>query len=242
MDIAIVDDDDFDRHSVLKYCQEYVKKNYPEAESTVSYELFSSGEQLLDEYEKRKFDLIILDIYMGEISGIETAKRIRTIDSNVSIVFLTSSEEHLLDGYRVFAVGYFIKPITDNVQDFAETFNHIFPELLEKNKGINIRINGTLIDIPYNEIIYIDIGDGHALNIHLATHVLSSTMNYAECCDLLLVDKRFLECHHRIIINMDYVESMDADDFTMTDGSKVPISRRKRQGVKLVYMNYMVNK
>ena len=58
----------------------------------------------------------------------------------------------------------------------------------------------------------------------------------------MLKDERFLEFNHRMILNMDYVENMESESFRMTDGSELSISRRKRQDVKVAYMNHIINK
>ena len=51
-----------------------------------------------------------------------------------------------------------------------------------------------------------------------------------------------MEFNHRMILNMDYVEDMESESFRMTDGSELSISRRKRQDVKVAYMNHIINK
>jgi DNA-binding LytR/AlgR family response regulator len=242
MNIAIVDDNEQDRNDVLTYCQNYIHTNFSLEESSVHITTFDSGEALLEKYDSGAFDLVILDIYMTGITGLETAKKIRESDSEVSIIFLTSSDEHILEGYRVFAIGYFIKPLAEHQKEFAETFDFIFPKLLKKKGGITLKVNGTPIDISYSDIIYIDVFDSHNINFHLDNKVLVSLMSYGEACDLLLKDERFLEFNHRMILNMDYVEDMESESFRMTDGSELSISRRKRQDVKVAYMNHIINK
>ncbi|ORT98922.1 response regulator receiver protein [Anaerovibrio sp. JC8] len=242
MDIAIIDDDDLDREIVLNYCQNFIHQHYPQEEPHINIVTLSSGEELLEKYDKGAFDLVILDIYMTGITGLETAKRIREYDSEVSIIFLTSSDEYILEGYRVFAVGYFIKPLAEHEEEFANTFDFIFPKLLQKQGGISLKVNGAPVDISYSDIIYIDVFDSHNINFHLVNGVLVSSMSYGEICDILMKDERFLECHHRMILNMDYVEDMESEAFRMTDGSQLPISRRKRQDVKVAYMNHIISK
>ncbi len=114
MNIAVVDDNDMDRNNVINYCQQYISDHYPQDKNFINIKTFASGEELVEAYESGKFDLLVLDIYMTGISGLETAKKIRDMDSDVSIIFLTSSDAHLLEGYRVFATGYFIKPLKDH--------------------------------------------------------------------------------------------------------------------------------
>ncbi|MBR2142697.1 LytTR family DNA-binding domain-containing protein [Anaerovibrio sp.] len=242
MNIAIVDDNDLDRQAVLSVCQDYISQNYPREEEFCHYSAFSCGEELIAGLYAGKYDLIILDIYMGGITGLEAARIIREKDREVKIIFLTNSEEYTLDGYRVFATGYFIKPISEHIDEFVKTFDYIVPQIIKNSAVLSIRINDKKLEVPYGDIIYIDVRDSHSFNIHLKNQVVISYMPYSELCDALQKDERFLECHHRIIINMDYVESMEQEEFILKDSNRIPISRRKRQGVKIAYMSHIINR
>ena len=184
----------------------------------------------------------MLDIFMNTINGIRTAQIIRMRDRNCKIIFLTSSDEFILDGYSVFASGYFIKPIEDNQQKFADTFEYILPDLLEKIQKLNVIVKNENISIPYKNIYFIDINFNHHLQIHLKNQELVTSLSYSDCQSQILNDKRFLECHHRIIVNMDYIKSMENEDFILENGIKVPISQRKRRESKLKYMKYLANR
>lgn len=238
MNIAVVDDDAADLDAAVRHLREYVDIDYPQADIHIA--TFAGGENLLKDFEADTYDLIVLDIYMKGISGMETAKAIRQVDAEVAIIFLTSSEEHILEGYRVYAAGYFIKPLAENKEEFTETLDHIFPRLRERRKAICLCIEGAAYRVPYRDILYVDIRDIRKPCFHLYGRALLSSMSYEKCRDTLLKDSRFLECHHRIIANMDCVESMEQDDFLLKDGTRIPISRRKRQDVKIAYMNHLL--
>ena len=241
MNIAIVDDDALDLETAADYLEEHIRSAYPEA--TVQIDAFPGGEALLESFRFGKYDLIVLDIYMKGISGMETARAIRRKDNEVRIVFLTSSDEHLLEGYRVFAVGYFIKPLTEHREEFSETLAHIFPALMERSKEIALPVRGMEVKVPYRDIFYVEVGEKRKLFFHLSGQkILATSMPYEECCGILLADGRFLECHHRIIVNLDCVEDMGQDDFVLKDGTHIPISRRKRQAVKIAYMDHFLQR
>ena len=74
------------------------------------------------------------------------------------------------------------------------------------------------LNLPYDDIYCIDINENHKLRIITKNQELITTMAYQECQQILLSDKRFLECHYRIIINMDYVTSMKSEDFILKNG------------------------
>lgn len=240
MNIAVVDDDAVDLATAVSFLREYVDIGGPQSDTHIA--AFDGGEHILEDFETDKYDLIVLDIYMKGISGMETAKEIRKADAKVAIVFLTSSEEHVLEGYRVYAAGYFIKPLAENKQAFTETLDHIFPRLQERRKAICLWAEGVKCHVPYRDICYVDISDKRKPCFHLSGRTLLASMSYETCRDTLLKDSRFLECHHRILVNMDFVESMEQDDFALKDGTRLPISRRKRQDVKIAYMNHLLER
>lgn len=240
MNIALVDDNAADLEAAGSLLREYIDAGYSDVE--ICIETFADGESLMEDFAADRYDLILLDIYMKGITGMETARAVRGIDPEVAIVFLTSSGEHVLEGYRVYALGYFIKPLEEHRSEFAETLDYLFPRLLKRQRGICLWVDGTEVSLPYREIYYMEIGENRSPAFHLSGRILSTSMAYEECRDALLKDSRFLECHHRIIVNMDWVESMEQEDFVMKDGALVPISRRRRQEVKIAYMNHIVNR
>ena len=147
--IAIVDDSAKDLLLAKNYIVEYIYKNHNDIFNHFDIDVYPSGEAFLEKFQSDQYAIIILDIFMSTINGIRTAQIIRMRDRNCKIIFLTSSDEFVLDGYSVFASGYFIKPIEDNQQKFAETFEYILPELLEKIHNLNIMVRNENISIAY---------------------------------------------------------------------------------------------
>ena len=242
LNIAIVDDSARDLLFAKNYIIEYICNNHSDIARSCVIDVYSSGEEFLGKFQSNKYALIVLDIFMNTINGIRTAQIIRMRDRNCKIIFLTSSDEFILDGYSVFASGYFIKPIEDNQQKFADTFEYILPDLLDQIQQLNITVKNENISIPYKNIYFIDINFNHHLRINLQDQEIVTNLSYADCQSQVLNDKRFLECHHRVIVNMDYVKSMENEDFILDNGVKVPISQRKRRAAKLKYMQYLANK
>ena len=242
LQIAIVDDEMIDLVTTEAYLRRHMEEHYPEEASSIRVDTFSRAEDIIAAFEPGMYDLLILDIYMEVISGMQAAQVIRERDREVSIVFLTSSEEHMLEGYRVFADGYFMKPLSEHEEDFAQTFRHIFPKLLEHYKELTVHSGGLEFSVPYRNISYIDIDWRHQLCLHLLDQDLSISMSYDECRNILLEDERFLECHHRILVNMDTIKSMGKEDFLLQNGRKIPISQRKQKEAKAKYMHYLVHR
>ena len=106
--IGICDDEARVRLKTRQLVEKYLKMY------ELTYEIyeFSSGEELLASYPQ-SLDVLLLDITMGQLNGIETAKEIRSFDSTVDIIFLTSLMEFMQEGYVVRAYRYLLKPLDD---------------------------------------------------------------------------------------------------------------------------------
>lgn len=241
MNIAVVDDMADDLLAAKTFLTNYLEKNFAEVVTNVWVKTFSDPEDFLSDFKPEKFDLVILDIFMKPLNGIQVAQIVRNQDKDVSIIFLTTSDDFILEGYKVFAVGYFLKPLSENLDQFAKTFRYIFPKLVENQKKLSVRVGKSEILIPYKNILYIDLDERHHLQIHLPNKQFSANMSYDECFNVLKNDSRFVECYHRILLNMNFIKRMDSDDFILTDGTKIPISKRKSKESKLKYMNHLIN-
>ena len=242
MNIAIVDDEKIELDAAETYVRDYLLKNW--TDFSFSIQTFSSAKDFLNVFKPGLFQLIILDISMPEIDGMQAAQIIRARgDDDANIVFLTGNDNFILNGYRVFAVGYFMKPISDHADDFAKTFEYIFRKMSEKNPEVILTVEGAEIPVPFRNILYVEIDYRHRLCVHFADgKKFVTTNNYADLQPILLADKRFLESYHRIIVNMDYIKSMEPDDFTLMDGTSLPISQRKKKEVKVKFMRYLAHK
>ena len=240
--IALVDDSADDLLSAKNYLVDYIFEKHSEIAKDIDIDTFSCAEDLLKNFKPNKYVLIVLDIFMINLNGFKASQIIRMRDKDCKIIFLTSSDEFILDGYSVFASGYFIKPIENNQQKFAETFEYILPNLIESIQNLNIKIKGENLSIPYKKIYFVDINHDHHLRINLQDQEFVTNFSYTNCQSQLLKDKRFLECHYRIIINMDHIKSMEDEDFILENDVKVPISQRRRRESKLTFMRYLANK
>ena len=108
MRIAICDDEEAQRALVEKYLREWSEIHSIALEAVA----FSNAEQFLFVWEEDKlYDLLILDIEMGKISGMDLARRIREENEEIPIIFITGYENYMAQGYEVFAMQYLLKPM-----------------------------------------------------------------------------------------------------------------------------------
>lgn len=190
-------------------------------------EVFNSGEELLESYTKDT-NILLLDIQMGKINGMETARKIRQLDGKVEIIFITSLIEYALDGYEVRAYRYLIKPV--KYENLKENIINCIKEVDIKNKYIMIKEQGNQIKLDINEITYIEVQRGtitiHTLNeVYKINETMSNIENEIAC-------SRFFRCHKSFLVNLEHVKSIKQYVVILENSEEVPVSRYRFKDTK----------
>lgn len=231
MKIAICDDTIIDRQIIEKYLTEYMTK------SCVNFDisLFESGEKLLLALKKTSFKVIFLDIYMLKLNGIDTAKEVRKFDKDVQIIFITTSPDHAVSSYDVRALNYIIKPVS--YAKIEKVLNLCQLESVKATREIEIITGKNFSRIKLSSIMYAEMFK-KVLTIHTTYGEIESRTSL-ENFELLLMGSPFLRCHRSIVVNMDFIEDADGDEFVLKDGNRVPISRPAKTLSLKTYHEYV---
>lgn len=236
--LAICDDMPQEREALRRFLESYF------AQAGYEYEIteYMCGEPLAADYEDGDgdFDLIFLDIFMGELNGLETAKKIRGHNETVPIVFLTTSPDFALEGYEVRAMGYLLKPL---VQEKAVALLDHFlrEEYAESQKSLLIREGTHVMRLTHREIVYIASSNA-VLLLHTEkgeTHRLYRKLGELEA---ELGGFGFLRCHQSFLVNLEHVSETVQSEFMMSDGARVPIRRQDAKKMRDAYFEYLLQK
>jgi len=199
---------------------------------------YTNGKILLDELLDNNFyaDLLFLDIYMPEMDGILTAKKVRDKMKDIKIIFLSSSNDHYPQSYEVFAFNYLEKPLCKErlytVLDRA--LNDVRKESEYK---INIQYKGAVHIVDYRDIIYIESND-KLLLFHLTDG------NTLQCYGNLgkftykLPEQLFIRCHQSFLVNLSHITEMK-ESYLRTGQVVISISRKYMKSVKDKYYTYL---
>lgn len=205
--------------------------------SKVPYVLdsFLSGEALLEGFHKEKYDLIFLDVYMGELSGVQTAEFIRDIDTQVVIVFTTTSEDFTREGYRLNAYKYLLKPVVE--EDVVDALE-LATLKRDKAQGATIAIvtDNIPVIIPLNDIIFVESSNRKSV-IYTTGETYATTMTI-DALEKLLPSPRFLRSHRSYIVNLDHVDDLE-EDFIMDNGEIAYIAVKHHRKIKHAYDDYL---
>lgn len=217
--ISIVEDNKSER-SALK---EYVEKFIASRGETAIINAFENGEDLVENYDMNT-NLILMDIDMPFMNGLETAKEIRKIDSHVCIVFITSMYSYAVQCYKVRAFGFLVKPVKYK-QLCMELDDALSAVANQKKQYILLKSERESLKIDLREVIYFE-GKMHKVFVHLKDRIIpyNSTLKaIEEACD----HKGFFRCHAAFFVNGYYVKCFDHFDVYLTNGEKLPIARSR---------------
>ena len=125
--IALIDDNPSDINIGKHYVDTYFQNRPDAANMEISISSYMDGPSFLADFRPDDFDLILLDIYMPAMEGMEVAREVRRLDESVKIIFLTTSREHALEGYKVFASGYILKPLASHREELFHALDYALP-------------------------------------------------------------------------------------------------------------------
>ena len=200
---------------------------------SINYKIyeFSSGEELLSNYPK-DLDILIMDIQMKIINGMDTARKIREFDQNLEIIFMTSFSEFMQEGYEVKAYRYILKPISER-----KISRNILPCINEiMNNYLTINVKNYVDRIKIDSIVYIETDRPNIL-IYTNDNKYTTKMSISKI-DKILREHGFFRCHNSYIVNLKLVESMNSN--TLKIGEKyIPISKYRVKELKLALTNIL---
>ena len=214
--IAICDDES----SVIEYVSSIVTDWETKSGHNVVLRTFSSAESFLFSYEdENDYDILLLDVEMGEMDGVSLAKAIRKKNETVQIVFITGYSEYISEGYEVAALHYLMKPVKP--EKLFEVLNRA-TEKLEKNERIlTLSLSGEMVRIPLHEIAYIDV-NGNYITLHgKEDYTVKKTLGDIQ----KELDERFFKVGRSCVVNLNMVQRVTKADCYLSNGSSLPLPR-----------------
>ena len=236
MHIAVCDDEALYREAVGQVICRWISMS---GNNDTLLSLFDSSEELLEQFERScAIDLLFLDIKVpGELDGMNLAKEIRKINSDVHIVFITNYDEFVYEGYTVNALRYLRKPILDDDVFFccSYVYNRI---ALQKHECIYFQSGNKRLTIKYAEILYAEI-KSHSLYVFTTREStpIKLSIKLSEL-EQRLPPKLFALCHRSYIVNLSRIRLLTRTRLVLTDGSSLPVSRTYSEKLNKKFDDY----
>ena len=235
--IAFCDDD----MEVLHQMNELLDRYRVERNEDITYAAFQSPFELLTEIEKGiRPDILFLDVVMPGQNGMDVAKEIRQYDTNMKIIFLTSSPEFAVESYSVGAYFYQLKPIWE--ESFFRLMDAVLAECEKKKKNsLILRSKDGITRIDLQQLEYCEVL-GRKLLFHLEDGaVLESAGSLDDLAGQLMQYGNFFRPHRSFLVNMEYIQNISSRSIKMVNDAEIPIPHGKCSEIKNTYMEYAFN-
>jgi len=226
--IALCDDTDMERRIIRFMINQYIKEH----EYSVRVDEFDSGDALLKS-DVAVYDLLILDIYMSGLNGIDTAKELLHIHPKGKIIFCSSSNEFAEESYDVEAFRYLVKPISP--EKLHQSLDRFF-QLCTDRKVLEYKYQRTTRRMLLKDVMWLEAAGRYAI-IHTEKEQIETNTSLAEFAEML-VSNDFVKPIRYALVALQAVKEVTADTLVLTDGTEIPVSREKRKEILAAFMQF----
>ena len=229
--IAICDDEAEQRKYLLDIVMAWARKSH----HLVEIKQYVKAESFLFDYEEEKdFDILLLDIEMSEVTGIELAKVVRKDNLAVQIIFVTGFYEYFSDGFDVSALHYLIKPVDE--RKLCPVLDKAVQNLAYRQRSVLVTTSDADVKVLLADILYVE-----AENVYVVVHTkrgnYRTRMSLAKFIEQL--DETFFKVHRSFVVGLKYVKKITKTEITMINGDIVPMSRKLYDEVHSALIKYL---
>ncbi len=207
-------------------------------EAGIEYEIATFEDMLVMTKElssgRDEYHLLLSDILAVGMTGIEAAEELRRLGDKIPIVFVSSTAEFAMDGYRVHALRYLKKPI--EFERLQEALLEAYRMSMNSSGFLKIQVADKLHNLPFEQIEYLE-SQGRVTNIITPDETISVHMKFSDMEQQLPADT-FLRCHRSYIINLAHVKDLARYRFLTKSGVEIPVSQLQYADIKARFMKY----
>ena len=228
--IAIVEDEKDFSEVLVDYLKQYEEEKKIQCKVTV----FDNGEAILQDYQN-EYDMILMDIEMPGMNGMDVAEKIREMDEEVVIMFITNMAAYAIRGYSVGALDFVMKPI--NYYTFSMKMTRALKRVPKKGlKPIVLTLADGMKKLDVKQIYFVEV-QNRMVHYHTdeGEFVVRGTLQAAE---KMLADYSFTKCNHWYLVNLMHVAEV-RKNIAIVGGYEVEISRRNKTAFLKELTDYM---
>ena len=228
--IAIVDDSKTDADFV-----QYILNNWADLRrAKIQAEVFSSAEAFLFRYaEDKDWDILLLDIEMGNMDGVTLAQRIRQANDSVQIIFVTGFADYISEGYEVAALHYLMKPVKQD--KLFVVLDRAVATLQKTERVILLPVGGEMLRLPVSRVQYVE-AFSHTVALITETDTIQVKMPISEVEKLL--GDGFVRCHRSYLVGLKHIARLSKTEVILDSGKSLPLSRGAAPLVHKAFVSY----
>ena len=208
--IAICDDDKADRERVSALVEEYLN----ERDFRSDVRVFDHPDSLIEECEKFRPHIYVLDIVMPMVTGIQAARELRWNQPDAQIIFATSESSFALESFDVNPINYILKPV-EKEKLFSTLDLAVSRVDISNEKSISVKVKGGIQTLHLADILYIDYRN-HVVSYHMSDDSIISTptlrIGFAEYLNVNHPGNDFVRCHESIAVNIAAIDRLTKTD------------------------------
>ena len=226
--IAICDDE----INIASSLKNQVEQFFSESEHTTEVSTFSSAEAFLFEYtENSAYDILLLDVEMKNMDGIQLAKKLRNDGFNGEIIFITSHFEFCGEGYEVDALHYLIKPVS--VTKLNEVIGEAVEKLLVEPPSVIINCDGETVKLYERDMIYVE-AYLHYITIYTVNgeHRVKENISSFE----KKLSNTFYKTHRSYLVSLKHITRISRTSVTVKGNKELPLSRGKYDEINRAFI------
>lgn len=235
MRLAICDDMQIFLRHIKKVLDKW--ENCP---NDLQLEIFEDGDSLITAHHRNPFDIILLDVIMPLLNGIETAREIRQSDKKVKIIFLTTTPEFAVESYTVKADNYLLKPLEP--EKLYACLDELSQDIRSKPKVILVKSAKAHHQIELGEIEYLEAQNKHVLFALRDGNVVIATEPLYSYEDQLMLSDGFFKVSRSYIVNIHHVSTYTTKEVRMQSGCLISIARSCQKEFESAYFETLFGK
>lgn len=230
--IAVVEDDSAAAEILLRYIAKYQEEYH----DLLEVDRFKDGAAFLDNY-RLGYDIILMDIEMPNMDGMKTAQKMRRIDNNACLIFVTNMAQYAVKGYEVDAMDFLVKPVSYSIFKFKLKKA---VSLVEKNKargqGLILKTKNGMIRTQTSNVYFVE-SKQHRIFYHTAQDIIEVWGTLAQA-EQELRPYGFSRCNSCYLVNLRYVDKIENNWVFLRD-TQLEISRGKKKGFMEELMTFL---
>lgn len=228
--VAIVDDSTTDAEFVQGILNSWAELR----QANTQTEVFPSAESFLFRYaEDKDWDILLLDIEMGNMDGVTLAKKIRQSNESVQIVFITGFADYIGEGYEVSALHYLMKPVKQD--KLFTVLDRAVIAMQKTERVILLPMGGEMLRLPTSQVQYVE-AFSHTVAIITGTDTIQVKIPISEV-EKLLGDE-FIRCHRSYLVGLKHIARLSKTEVILDSGKALPLSRGAAVTVHKAFISY----
>lgn len=233
MRIAVCDDDEQEILRLMELLAEY---QFSRGESMDCHSFYNTTEFLCD-LKGGEYDLVLMDVLMPGISGIQAAQELKSRDGNVRLVFISASPEFAVASYNVEAYHFLLKPV--DAAALFSVLDRVGNELSRQaDQAFILKSREGIVRLSFAEVEYVEVTN-KTVSFHLVDNVVREvTATLADFEERLLCRPEFFKAHRSYLVNLNRIREINVNGIVTKNGHSIPVSRQRRSLLQDTYVHF----